>query len=95
MSDEFKDKIGLDVLIEILESIRPGPESQDKKVLLFEILSTLSMNEAICKKIVQGQYGDSIINATVRLMSFQNEKDAKITNFLLELSSKVIDEANK
>jgi len=24
-------------------------------------------------------------------MSFQNEKDAKITNFLLKLSSKVID----
>lgn len=53
------------------------------------------MNEAICKKIVSDQYGDSIINATVRLMSFQNEKDAKITNFLLQLSSKVIDEANK
>ena len=28
-------------------------------------------------------------------MSFDNEKNAKITNFLLELSSKVIDEANK
>ena len=53
------------------------------------------MNEAICKKIVEGQYGDSIINATVKLMSFQNEKDAKITNFLLQLSSKVIDEANQ
>lgn len=49
------------------------------------------MNEAINKKIVQGQYGDSIINSAVRLMSFQNEKDAKITHFLLQLSSKVID----
>ena len=28
-------------------------------------------------------------------MSFENEKNAKITNFLLELSSRVIDEANK
>lgn len=28
-------------------------------------------------------------------MSFENEKDAKITNFLLQLSSKVIDEANQ
>ena len=28
-------------------------------------------------------------------MSFVNEKDAKITNFLLQLSSKVIDEANQ
>lgn len=74
-----------------MESIKPGPESQEKKILLFEILSALSANEAICKKIVEGQYGDSIINATVRLMSFDNEKDAKITNFLLQLSSKVID----
>ena len=53
------------------------------------------MNEGICKRIIEGQYGDSIINATVKLMSFENEKDAKITNFLLQLSSKVIDEANQ
>lgn len=59
-------------MIKILESLEPGPESQSKKVLLFEILSTLSMNEGICKKIVEGQYGDSIINATVKLMSFEN-----------------------
>lgn len=80
---EKRKEIGLDVLIEILEEIKPGAESHQKKVLLFEILSTLSLNEALCKKIVQGQYGDSIINATVRLMSFENERDAKITNFLL------------
>ena len=92
---EGSQKIGLDVIIDILESIKSGPDSQDKKVLLFEILSTLSLNEGICKKIVEGQYGDSIINAAVRLMSFENEKDAKITNFLLQLSSKVIDEANQ
>jgi hypothetical protein len=91
-SEEFEGRIGLDVLIAMLEKV--GPASQDKKVLLFEILYALSMSEAICRKIVEGQYGDSIINATVRLMSFENEKNAKITNLLLELSSKVIDEAN-
>ena len=44
---------------------------------------------------MEGHYGDHIINAAVRLMSFENEKNAKITNFLLELSSRVIDESNK
>lgn len=59
------------------------------------MLLTLSMNDAICKKVVENQYGDAIINATIRLMSFQNTEDSKVTNFLLKLSSKVIDEANQ
>ena len=71
------------MIMEMLSDIEAGKEHENKKILLFEILSTLSKNEAICKKIVEGHYGDHIINAAVRLMSFENEKNAKVTNFLL------------
>ena len=50
-------------------------------------------NETIIQKIVEWEHANSILNMTIKSISF-NKKQIKETEMLLEMCSKIIDHAN-
>ena len=61
---------------------------------MIKILEIIFKNETIIKKIVDWEYGNNILNLSIKFISL-NRQDIKTTNMLLEICSKIIDAANK
>ncbi len=87
-------RTGLDVLMDIIPTLDQKGDSRDRREKIIRILDIIFRNETIIRKVVEWQYGNYILNLTVKFISLSSH-DLKTTEVLLEMCSKIIDEANK
>lgn len=80
--------------MDIIPTLDQKGDSRDRRDKIIRILDIIFRNETIIRKVVEWQYGNSILNLAVKFISL-TKHDLKTTEVLLEMCSKIIDEANK
>lgn len=79
--------------MELIPSLEQASSPKERKEKVIKIIGIIFRNETIIEKIVEWEYGNTILNMTVKSIAL-NKQDIRATETLLEMCSKIIDQAN-